>query len=237
MHILSDIPVALNARKLMEGLCIEPDAEDAEAFAVLLSQLQPHVQPKAIYAEAYVDERGDETVTLNGVTFQSRVLRKNLESVERVFPFVATCGTEADTVAEIPPSDMVQQFWLDTVKQELLRCSRRYLGEWLKKRYALGKTATMSPGSADAAVWPIEEQRKLFSLFGDVEAMIGVHLTDTCLMLPNKSVSGICFPTERDYRNCQLCTRESCPSRSAPFSPEMQAAYYGHGLCSDARER
>jgi hypothetical protein len=43
-------------------------------------------------------------------------------------------------------------------------------------------------------------------------------------MVPNKSVSGVRFPTEIDFRSCQVCQREDCPSRSAAFDPERLAA-------------
>lgn len=44
--------------------------------------------------------------------------------------------------------------------------------------------------------WPIQEQRKLFEIIGNTKDLIGVELTDSCLMLPIKSVSGIWFPAE-----------------------------------------
>ena len=103
----------------------------------------------------------------------------------------------------------------------MLGAARSHLLDHLTHRHALEKAATMSPGSADEEVWPIQQQKELFSLFGDVESLIGVQLTDSFLMVPNKTVSGIRFPTEVDYRNCQLCHREECPSRSAEFDPEL----------------
>jgi hypothetical protein len=79
----------------------------------------------------------------------------------------------------------------------------------------------MSPGSGDVNVWPIEQQRELFELLGDVRGQIGVELTDSFLMVPNKTVSGIHFPAEKDFRTCQVCHRENCPSRGAPFDQEL----------------
>ena len=76
-------------------------------------------------------------------------------------------------------------------------------------------------GSGDATVWPIEQQRQLFALLGDVKSAIGVRLTDSCLMVPNKTVSGIRFPTEKDFRACQVCHRKECPNRSAPFDKAL----------------
>ena len=79
----------------------------------------------------------------------------------------------------------------------------------------------MNPGSGDVDIWPIEQQRELFSLFGDVKALIGVTLTDSFLMIPNKTVSGVFYPTEVDFVTCQLCHRERCPNRRAPFDAHL----------------
>jgi hypothetical protein len=76
----------------------------------------------------------------------------------------------------------------------------------------------MSPGSLED--WPITEQPKLFSLFGDTEKSIGVKLTASLLMIPRKSISGILFPSEEGFVSCRLCPRENCPSRKAEFDEE-----------------
>ncbi len=75
----------------------------------------------------------------------------------------------------------------------------------------------MHPGSGDADVWPIEQQGELFALLGDIPGRLGVELTETYLMIPNKTVSGIYFPTEADFRSCQVCRRTACPNRAAAF--------------------
>lgn len=42
--------------------------------------------------------------------------------------------------------------------------------------------------------WPLTQQQPLFTLLGDPEASIGVQLTDSLLMIPNKSLSGSGLP-------------------------------------------
>ena len=49
---------------------------------------------------------------------------------------------------------------------------------------------------------------------------IGVELTDTFLMLPVKSGSGLLFETEQSYENCSMCPRTDCPNRRAQFDKE-----------------
>ena len=100
----------------------------------------------------------------------------NLDQVERVFAYVVTCGKEVDEI-KIPQDDFLKGFWLDTIKATLLGVSGRHLSELLDQKYKLMKTADMSPGAGDVTVWPIEQQRELFALFGDVENLIGVRLT------------------------------------------------------------
>jgi hypothetical protein len=75
------------------------------------------------------------------------------------------------------------------------------------------------------ADWPIEEQAPLFKLLGDVETSIGVQLTDSLLMLPAKSISGIFFPTEISFISCQLCPRKRCESRKAKFDDKLAGEY------------
>lgn len=219
-EVLTQIPVDLDRDSLFRRCHIKAESEYARQFEVILEEAHHVARPKAVYREAFIDSKGEETVTIEGVTFVSRALRSNLEKVERVFPYVATCGIELDQI-KLPGDDLLKQFWIDEIKATVLDSCRAYLNNYLDNRYALSKTASMSPGSGDVNVWPIEQQRELFSLFGDVNNLIGVELTDSYLMIPNKTVSGLRFPTEVNFRSCMLCHRENCPGRSAPFHKEM----------------
>ena len=220
IEAITDIPFKLDTEALNGKLRVKPGSDHSEELADLIGKVQDVARPKAIYRESFIEARGEHTVTIDDVTFTSRAMRKNLDEVERVFPYIATCGEEVDGI-EIPDGDFLNGFWLDAIKEALLRISTRYLSEVLEQKYKLGKTSTMSPGSGDAIVWPIEQQRELFSLFGDVENLIGVKLTDSFLMVPNKTVSGIRFPAEVDFQMCQLCHREDCIGRRAQFNKEL----------------
>ena len=91
-----------------------------------------------------------------------------------------------------------------------------WLAGYLEARYGVGGLSNLSPGSL--VDWPITEQPKLFSIFGDTERLIGVRLTDSMLMVPRKSISGILFPSEEGFVACQLCDRENCQGRKAPYN-------------------
>ena len=98
-----------------------------------------------------------------------------------------------------------------------------HLEEHIKEDFTPGIMSHMNPGSLSD--WPITQQKILFSLFGDVEELIGVRLTESFLMDPIKSVSGIHFPTEFDFKSCMLCTRYPCVKRKAAYDPEMAKNY------------
>lgn len=149
-------------------------------------------------------------------------MRVNLDIVERVFPFVVTCGKELDSIA-VSADDLMRNFCLDAIKEEFLRSALEYLKDHVKRRYALPQLSMMNPGSLED--WPITQQRELFSIFSNVEALIGVRLTESSTMIPVKSVSGILFPTEIAFESCQLCPREPCIERRAPYDPDLVKTY------------
>lgn len=216
IEAITDIPFELDMEDLLEKIHVETGSSDAREFEALVQKVRKRGKPKVVYKESFIRSKDEKTVTIDNVTFTSRTLRKNLEKMERVFPYVATCGREVDEI-RFPEGELLKVFWLDTIKETLLDFASQYLDGHLIHKYMLAKISSMSPGSGDTIIWPIEQQKELFSLFGNVEDLIGVRLTDSCLMIPIKSVSGIRFPTEIDFRSCQVCHREKCPSRSAPF--------------------
>jgi hypothetical protein len=215
MPFLTEIPFELDADSLLEQMCLQPNTPDADQFNELLSTAQDVANPKAAYRACYIKDRSAETVTIEEAVFNSRLLSRNLAEVERVFPFVVTCGRELDRISF--KDDILKDYWWDAIKADVLRSARSFLKTELETRFRLGKTSAMSPGSGDVNIWPIEQQRPLFSLLGDVKQAIGVELTPSFLMLPVKTLSGVRFQTEVDFRTCQVCRRKDCPSRRAPF--------------------
>ena len=220
MVILNNIPFEPNIDSLFKTLRIDKESQDASDVLNLVETVKPQINPKVIYKISYIQNNTIDEVVIDGVTFNSRVLHINLNQVERVFPFIATCGREADAI-EIPQDDFLTRYWFDTIKGMALDVALKYFRNHLKKKYALRKFASMSPGSGPHDTWLIEQQRPLFSLFGNVEELIGVRLTESFLMIPNKSVSGICFPTEISFETCQLCSRENCRGRRAAYDKKL----------------
>jgi len=184
---------------------------------------QEIARPKAMYKTAYIEDKGQDYIVVEGITFHSRVLRVNTEDVYRIFPYVATAGVESeDWSASL--SDMLEQYWADVLKEMALRHAIKSFQKHFSLHTYQGRTAAMNPGSLKE--WPITEQKQLFHLLGNTHSLIGVKLKESMLMSPIKSVSGILFPSESNYENCQLCSRERCPGRKAPYDQKLYQNKY-----------
>ena len=223
MEVFNNIPVDLETDKVLKFIGMRGGNQQIEEIVQELVEVARSVaRPKVVYKVSYIDDKDGDTVTIDGVRFTSRVLRINLDQVERVFPYIATCGTELEEMA-VPSSDVMKSFCFDAIKTMVVRSASTYLSNHLIKYYALDKMSRMSPGSLES--WPLAQQKELFSLFGDTEELLGVKLTKSCVMVPLKSVSGIYFPTEIKFESCQLCPREKCIGRRAPYDPELAKKY------------
>lgn len=217
METITGIPFSLDTDQIITQAHVEVGSENAAELLSLIELAQSIGRPKAAYSTCFITGRNGIDVQIDNVWFSSQTLARNLESVERVFPHVATCGHEMDN--GFPgKGDMLLEFWWDLIKTRLMGAANNTLRDHLHHRFHLGKTATMRPGSGDASIWPVDQQKSLFSLLGNVEKEIGVRLTESSLMVPGKTISGLLFPTETDFHSCEVCHRENCPSRQVPFN-------------------
>lgn len=222
--LITDIPFELDTSKLAERLHVEPDGADMADLRRMCQEALALGKPKALYGLAYIDSKDEGGVVVDSVTLTSRVLRVNLDKVHRIFPYLATGGVELEEWTN-SQQDILQRYWADAIAEAALRCAMRALEAQIEERFQPGKTSSMSPGSLRD--WPMEQQSPLFSILGDTRSLVGVQLTDSLLMVPRKSVSGLRFPTETGYANCQLCPREGCPGRSAAYDSTLWQNRYG----------
>ena len=186
-----------------------------ESLDELIALAQGLIKPRGVFNVAYVGAKGERTVEVSEVTFDSLVLRQNLDATNKVFPYIITVGPDLERAASAQ-DDLLKQYYLEEMANFALEKSAAWLSARLEERYGLGPLSAMSPGSLED--WPITEQPKLFSIFGDTEQLVGVRLTDSMLMLPRKSISGILFPSEEGFQSCQLCDRAHCPGRRATYN-------------------
>ena len=219
-EILDTIPFDLDIQQISSQFHIQTGSPYEAELLSLTHLAREKGRPKAAYRVAYISDRDGDSVKIDDIWFKSRILAHNLKSVERVFALVATCGHELDDIFQAD-GDMLKEFWWDSIKNQLLEVATDFIIEHLRRKFRLGKISTMHPGSGDVNVWPIEQQKGLFALLGDTQNDLGVRLTDSFLMVPNKTISALLFPTEKGFHSCEVCHREDCPSRRAPFNEAL----------------
>jgi len=215
-YLLDEIPVKVDKNDVIKALLLE-DADDIELVSGLFYKAKEIARPKALYKTVYIDEVDPPYVTVDGVVFESEVLAKTMEGIHRAFAYVCTCGAEVDEWSHLE-KDYVVGFWLDIVKELFLYDASQYLHNYIKSKYDLKTLSSINPGSGNVDNWLITQQKLLFPLIGNVREDAGVLLTDSCLMLPTKSTSGLLFASAKEYVNCAYCERKNCKNRRAEYS-------------------
>jgi len=223
MVFLDRIAFTPDFGRLCQKLRIAAGSSPERELVELFSDAVTVLRLKAVYFPAYIESRTEDSVQVDGVVFHSRVLAVNLQHAHRVFPYLVTCGQEAeDWLRGI--EDILHQYWADTILQMALHEALRRMETDIQQRYSYPKMASMSPGRLPH--WPVEEQSALFKLLGEAPSRVGVRLLESCLMMPAKTLSGIRFPTVESFESCQLCPRENCSGRLAPYCPELFVRKY-----------
>ena len=222
MPILKNIPITLDPQKVIKELHLDRKPGSKVDVNELISTTESLIEPRVSFKVSYIAEKNEDSVNIDGADFTSSVLRINLEEVERVFPYIITIGKTLEDTAR-SYGDLLRQYYLENIGDMVLSLCKKYLEKHIKRNYGLTKISSMSPGSLKN--WPVTEQKPLFSLFPDIKDLMGVNLTDHMLMIPRKSISGIIFPKEKTFISCQLCSRDRCPSRIAPFDEKVKEKY------------
>ncbi len=215
--ILDEIPFNPATSHVLEELHVKVGSSSEDMVLGMIEKAREIGRPRAMYSLAGIDKITDSGVIIEGVSLKSRIMAVNLESLHRVFPYLTTSGRELyDWTGS--QGDMLESYWANEISHLALLAAEDALLDHLKITYGLDRTASMNPGSL--IDWDITAQTSLFKLLGDPLAAIGVELTDSMLMLPNQSISGIRFVSEEGFSNCELCPREVCTHRRTPYNPE-----------------
>ena len=133
---------------------------------------------------------------------------------------VASVGVELDEWIQAKRSgnDIMEAFVADALGSLLVEATVSYglssLTEKMKPK-RLNTSNSYSPGYCG---WNVREQQLLFSLLPP--SFCGITLTDSCLMLPIKSVSsliGIGRNIEKKPYGCSICQRKDCFKKKEIF--------------------
>lgn len=147
--------------------------------------VESNVHPKTIY-RIFDCTVGDDTLMIGDYTFTSKRLCDNLRGCSRVVVFGATLGTECDRLIKIhSATDIAMAMALQATSASKIEEVCDSLEDSIRREHNVSLRQRYSPGYFDL---DITEQKKLFELI-DITKRIGLSLTDTCEMVPTKSVT------------------------------------------------
>jgi hypothetical protein len=136
MEVLDNIPIKLDFEVVSKKLRLRNKNENVEKIIrELIETSRSLAKPKAVFEISRVENKCGDSVDIGGVRFTSHVLRVNLDKAERVYPYVVTCGRELDEI-KIPPQEVMKCYFLDQIKELVVRSALNYLHDYLKKNHA-----------------------------------------------------------------------------------------------------
>lgn len=191
-----------------------PDSRVTELVNRILDEISRLVAPRCGYILRQGKVEGKESLCIGNIQFNpGRIITLAMKGASFYAFFTATIGRQFDEYCKRlkESDDILSSFIADTIGSVLAEATVLWL------MYKLTEIAEIegmkisnnySPGYCD---WALVEQKKLFELFP--KDITGVYLTDSSLMLPIKSVSGIVAVgpeiKKRAY-SCNICKMTTC---------------------------
>lgn len=198
---------------------VEPDEAVKNEVNKLISRVASVTRPLFSFflseGEVLVEKNELE---VSGTIFQiGKIITRQLRDSQAYAFFVATAGKEFELLQHTleEEGDIVAIYMADSlgsiIAEKAADCMEVVLQKEIDAR-GWKHTNRFSPGYCG---WHVSEQQKLFPLF-PTPYPCNIHLTDSSLMLPIKSVSGVIGLGENVRKveyTCGLCTYEKCYRR------------------------
>lgn len=196
---------------------VKPDDVSRETAEMLLKEAEEWIHPRFEYL-ILDGSAQDESVTVENVTLDTgRIISGQLRNAEKFAVFTASVSDGWTQWMELlrKRDDILQNFIADCIGSQIVESTADYMEKILQEELYLSglkRTNRFSPGYCG---WHVSQQPLLFSLFPEKNPC-GITLTESCLMMPVKSVSGI-VGIGHDVRympyTCNICTMQMCLRR------------------------
>ena len=164
--------------------------------------------------ESINQDKSNLSILLENVAFDiHKVIFQQIKKSNSIAIFACTAGKRITDKSKefMKNGDLLKGYVYDLFGSIVVESAMDIIqGSLQKEMAALGLKITnrFSPGYCG---WEVAEQKKLFSLLP--EHFCGIELTDSCLMQPTKSVSGIIGIGESVKYNgytCNICDASDC---------------------------
>jgi len=181
----------------------------------LLKEIQAIAAPAYIYKIYSGSVIGDAVCLDEGACLRTgAILSPLLQGSECFALFAATAGNAFQRYQDElkKEDDLLKSYIADVIGSCIAEGAGDYMQNMLKKEIGeLRHTNRFSPGYCG---WHLSEQKELFRLLGGNPC--DINLSDTCLMKPIKSISGIIGignNVKENIYGCRFCELETCYKR------------------------
>ena len=186
--IFEKFPFSYDMETLDKELHLRGNEAMLDILEPIYEMVEQIARPKAIYFQAEVTEKTEEAVKINGVPFESALLRGYVKQGEVVFPYIVTVGIELDDYAKTL-KDSMDLFMIDEVMNLLVNTGKVFVSDAVQAESGWPKVQDYVPGNGEE--WSTAEQKRLFDMFAGETTKIGVTLGENYFVLPGRSTIGI----------------------------------------------
>ena len=191
-----------------------PEKPFMEQIDQMIDELSACCTPEYGYTMHPGKRLDSEHIQIDDTTLQSgKIIASSLREAAHFAVFLATAGKGFDAWYNKikQDDDMVRTFFADSLGSVIAEATVTVMKDSIERdmaEWGLSVSNSYSPGYCD---WLLAEQRKLFAFFP--AHFCGVTLTESCLMIPIKSVSGIIGigqNVKKRLYSCDVCTMTTC---------------------------
>ncbi len=179
--------ITVDERELKRRLMVSSDA-DVSQYGTAVEAVLSESTPKACFVRVPVAVN-EGTVEFPFGNFASRDLAKNLSGCDEAFVFAVTLGHSADRlISKMSRLSPAEHFIYDAVGSALAECVCDEAERIIKDNAPdIACKPRFSPGYGD---FPLCAQKSVLSAL-NAERLIGITLTGSDLMLPQKSITAV----------------------------------------------
>lgn len=192
-----------------------------------IARAREHIAPVFTYDMYAIEGVAGFKVRLGGhLVFASKIISYVLSGCRWAAVYVATAGDgfDEEVTRLSQQGDVVNATILDIVGTEVISqviTQVRSVARGIALRRHCQATIQFPPGYCD---WDIRQQEVVFQLVD--AASVGVRLTESCMMVPRKSVSGVIGIGQIDITKpppcLAACTQRPCYFKRPGWDPEKE---------------
>jgi len=175
----------------------------------------PLLQPAVLARELVVEKVTHEKLKMEGgATLSGNLIVQHLAGAQRIVVLLCTIGSQLEAVvSELIQSDAVLGLALDGVGTAAVETLATQASSMFEERARAHGWQTSIPLSPGMLGWEVDPgQRQVFALLD--AALVGVRLTSSYMMSPNKSLTLVLGMGENlttQGRTCDYCSlKETC---------------------------